>query len=263
VLIVVGGPQYRVGSHRQFVLLARRLAHQGFATLRFDYRGMGDSEGAMRHFEAVGPDVHAALDALCQACPAVKRVVVWGLCDAASAALMFATAHPRVAGIVAANPWVRSEATLAAARMKHYYGRRLLQRDFWDKLLHGGVNWRGSAHALAHNLQGAWGRKAPVASAQVVFQTAMARGLAAWRGSLLLLLSGQDITAQEFVQYTDSAPEWRGLLARPHVHCVKLPQADHTFSRRVWHTAMEDETLAWLQQLEQKNTSTSHLSEHT
>ena len=26
VLVVVGGPQYRVGSHRQFVLLARRLA---------------------------------------------------------------------------------------------------------------------------------------------------------------------------------------------------------------------------------------------
>jgi len=29
VLIVVGGPQYRVGSHRQFVLLARYLAERG------------------------------------------------------------------------------------------------------------------------------------------------------------------------------------------------------------------------------------------
>jgi len=41
VMIVVGGPQYRVGSHRQFLLLSRRLAAQGYAVWRFDYRGMG------------------------------------------------------------------------------------------------------------------------------------------------------------------------------------------------------------------------------
>jgi len=29
VLIVVGGPQYRAGSHRQFLLLARELAREG------------------------------------------------------------------------------------------------------------------------------------------------------------------------------------------------------------------------------------------
>jgi len=46
-----------VGSHRQFVQLARRLAKQGYPTLRFDYRGMGDSEGVYRSFENVGPDL--------------------------------------------------------------------------------------------------------------------------------------------------------------------------------------------------------------
>ena len=45
VLVIVGGPQYRVGSHRQFVLLARYLAASGYPVLRFDVRGMGDSSG--------------------------------------------------------------------------------------------------------------------------------------------------------------------------------------------------------------------------
>lgn len=41
VLVVVGGPQYRAGSHRQFTLLARDLAAYGVPVLRFDCRGMG------------------------------------------------------------------------------------------------------------------------------------------------------------------------------------------------------------------------------
>ena len=41
VLVVVGGPQYRAGSHRQFTLLARHLAEYGLPALRFDYRGIG------------------------------------------------------------------------------------------------------------------------------------------------------------------------------------------------------------------------------
>ncbi len=89
VLVVVGGPQYRVGSHRQFVLMARALAESGFSVLRFDYRGMGDSEGSTRTFKDVGPDIAAAIDVLLREQPLLTGVVLWGLCDAASACLMY------------------------------------------------------------------------------------------------------------------------------------------------------------------------------
>ena len=114
VIILVGGPQYRAGSHRQFTLLARHRAARGIASLRFDYRGYGDSAGrAALGVVGVEDDLRAAIDRLRKEVAAVARVVVWGLCGAASAATMYAADDRRVAGLVMVNPWVRTEEGLA------------------------------------------------------------------------------------------------------------------------------------------------------
>jgi exosortase A-associated hydrolase 1/exosortase A-associated hydrolase 2 len=250
VVIAVGGPQYRVGSHRQFVLLARRLAAQGYPSLRFDYRGMGDSEGARRSFEDVEPDLHAAIDALRRACPTIRDVVVWGLCDAASAALMHAVSHSAVSGVVAVNPWARGEASLAAVQVKHYYFARVLQGEFWAKLARGGVDLRASLAALVGNLRQAWGHFRSMrtrGAADDSYQSRMARGLAAFRGRVLLILAGDDLTAKEFLQHASAAVAWRGLLDSSKVSRADVAQADHTFSSRAWREQAEDATIAWLQ----------------
>ncbi len=116
VVIVVGGPQYRIGAHRQYVLLARRLCAEGIPAFRFDTRGMGDSDGAFQGFEAIDQDIAAAIDAFQAAEAGLERVVLWGLCDGASAAAFYGHQDPRVAGLILVNPWVRSEATQAEAR---------------------------------------------------------------------------------------------------------------------------------------------------
>lgn len=136
VLIIVGGPQYRVGSHRQFTLLARGLAARGHAVMRFDYRGMGDSDGEPRNFEELDADIRSAIDEFLGQVPGLGAVVLWGLCDGATAALLAAD-HPAVKGLVLANPWVHTERGQAQAVMRHYYFQRLLQRSFWQKVLGG------------------------------------------------------------------------------------------------------------------------------
>lgn len=251
VLIVVGGPQYRVGSHRQFLLLSRRLAADGYPALRFDYRGMGDSSGSARAFEMVSEDIAAAIDAFMQACPTVRRVVLWGLCDAASAALLYVQSQqdPRIAGLVLLNPWVRSEASLAQTHIKHYYGRRLLQRAFWGKLLSGKLHPLESLREFLKNFTQARGKAVPAQDKSRSFQDRMAEGLRQFSGGVLLILSGQDYTAKEFLAFAEANAGWSDLADTAKVSRLNVDAADHTFSSDASRRLVESATLDWLARL--------------
>jgi exosortase A-associated hydrolase 1 len=247
VLVVVGGPQYRVGSHRQFVHLARHLAAAGRPVLRFDYRGMGDSGGEQRDFRVVGTDIRAALDAFLAAVPGLRSVVIFGLCDAASAALLSCRADPRVAGMILANPWVRTESGLARAHVKHYYGSRLLQGTFWRKLWSGRFDLRGAVAGFLRAASRAFGGgKLAATDAAGDFVAAMRGGLQDFTGPVLLLLSGRDLTAREFTDLCGRDAAWARSLARPGVTTVHLPDADHTFSSRAATAAVNAACERWI-----------------
>ncbi len=249
VLIVVGGPQYRVGSHRQFLLLSRRLASEGYPVMRFDCRGMGDASGAMRSFQEISTDIGAAIEAFQSACPSLRQVVLWGLCDAASAALLYvsATRDRKVAGLVLLNPWVRSEASLAQTRIKHYYGQRLLQPEFWRKLLSGRMHLLKSTRDLLQTaIMARRPRAAGLADERRSFQDRMADGWREFSGKILLILSSNDYTAKEFLEFSGASPAWSGLLAAANVRRIDLSDADHTFSSQALRSAAEGATLAWL-----------------
>ncbi len=244
VVIVVGGPQYRVGSHRQFTLLARRLAAEGFATLRFDYRGMGDSSGEPRTFEDIAPDLHAAIDVLLAQCSSVQSVALWGLCDAASAALMYAPSDRRVSALALVNPWARGDDTYARTQLKHYYLRRVLSVDFWRKVLSGRFSPRRAGADLRHNISQA--TKHPTTAD---YRTRMLQAMQSFEGATLLLQAEQDLTAQEFDIYLNAQPQHRARWQRANVQRTEVAQADHTFSRAPWHQQMEDATVYWLRTL--------------
>jgi len=241
VLIVVGGPQTRVGSHRQFILLARYLATKGIAVLRFDYRGMGDSEGSDEGFERVSEDISAAIDLLWSQLPGIEEVVLWGLCDAASAIMMYAHRDARVTGVVLLNPWVRSETSEARAYLEHYYVSKLLSRDFWKNLLSGKVNVLesiGSLFAIVGKIfkgddrNGAGPESNDLFSVSFIDQ--MLSGLEAFSGRVLLIMSGNDLTAAEFNDLTSRSRRWKRALSAGKIVRKDIAEADHTFSRRTW-----------------------------
>ncbi len=265
VVVVVGGPQYRVGSHRQFVLLARHLAGAGIPTLRFDYRGMGDSEGNPRPFDTIQDDLTAAIDRLFQELPALQQVVLWGLCDGATASAFYAASNPRVAGLILLNPWVRTAAGEAKVYLRHYYTRRLLSRQFWLKLLRGGVQIRQSLGSLGGFLRttkgpppdsmspetpadhpGISNPPGPASLGQTPLPARVLQGLSDFRGPVLLILSGNDLTAKEFVGLLKAERPWSQWARRRTVKRLDLPAADHTFSTALWRQQVETWTLAWL-----------------
>ncbi len=263
VIFVVGGPQYRVGSHRQFLQLARHLARQGYPALRFDVRGMGDSSGSMRSFEALEHDIESAIGAI-TARHSRSKIVLWGLCDGASAALLYwqATRDPRVSGLVLCNPWVRSETSLARAQIKHYYTRRLMQREFWTKLLSGGVGTNaltGLTLRAASALRRLKVDNHPTGPmSRQPFQQRMADACLMFPGQILLLLSGQDLTAKEFMEQVKVSAVWRSALSSKKLQQAKLHQANHTFSDVRDHAEVEALTLDWLNRMTQE--STRHLA---
>jgi exosortase A-associated hydrolase 1 len=249
LVVIVGGPQYRVGSHRQFALLARAVAAAGYPALRFDVRGMGDSSGAPRSFDSLDDDIAAAIDAVQSAQPTVRHVVLWALCDGASAALLYLDrrADPRVRALCLLNPWVRSPASLAQTHVKHYYLQRLTQPAFWRKLLGGGVA-RRAAGELWSNLRLA--RSAERAKASPAsFPQRMALAWAAFEGETLLVLSGDDYTAREFDDHASGSPHWQGLLDRPSVTRLDIAGANHTFANAADRSRVESATLKWLQRV--------------
>lgn len=251
VIIVVGGPQYRAGSHRQFLLLSRFLAEAGYPAMRFDFRGMGDSTGDLRDFEAINEDIEAAIDAFKANSPQVERVMLWGLCDAASASLLYwdATKDTRVSALVLLNPWVRSEATLARTHIKHYYGQRLLQVEFWRKLLTGKLGIGRAVGGFVANLRSAKEQPSQKSTESLLpFQKRMMRALGNFPGQILLILSGDDYTAKEFIEAIQADSVGSEALLGKRLTRIDVEGADHTFSSADWRQVVQEITSTWIAQ---------------
>lgn len=259
LLIVVGGPQYRVGSHRFFVHLARQAATHGLAAMRFDYRGMGDSWAETRDFEQVEEDLRRALDVLMQQVPSLQRVVLWGLCDGASAACFQAAHDSRVSGLVLVNPWAHTPEGAATTRLRHYYLQRLLSKAFWQKLLSGRVDLKSSGQALLNTVRQSLARRVqlvrrraahpdqptPRRPAGIPLPERMAQALSRSGVPVAIALSDDDKVAREFEDEAMPTSAWRHALDQQLVELIHLDGADHTVTSPAARAQLTTLSVQW------------------
>jgi exosortase A-associated hydrolase 1 len=233
VIIVVGGPQTRVGSHRLFVYLARALAKKGVTVFRFDYNGAGDSEGAISTFTDIQNDIDAAIQTFQQRHSDITELALWGLCDAASAILLYLNERPKqtkIKQILLVNPWVRQTQTQAKTYLRSYYIKRFFSKSFWQKLLTGKVKTKSALTDIQNFHQKS--RASNDINKKENFVTQMLRGLNQFSGTCDIFLSGNDLTADEFKLLIKSNKHWRQAMARATINKQTIDHADHTFSQR-------------------------------
>lgn len=230
LLLVSGGNEIRSGSWAGQAQLAARIAAAGHPVLRFDRRGIGDSEGENAGFRGCQPDIAAALAAFRDAQPHLRRVVGFGNCDAASA-LMLAGDDLGLDALVLANPWVinaDNETVRAPAAIRRRYAEKLANPSEWLRLLRGGVNIGKLISGLRHA-----SGPAPTSS----LAEAMRAGLARFAGPVTILMASRDRTAELFVA------AWPNNDARVR----SIDSASHSFSdeaAREWLFARLLEALA-------------------
>lgn len=252
LLILTGGPQYRVGAHRQYVHLARAVAQAGFPALRFDYRGMGDSSGPYPGLDRLGPDIAAAAAAFKAACPSLTRIVPWGLCEGASAILLHGTALPGFSGGILANPWLADDAAQARGMIRRHYGGRIMSGQFWRRMLTGKVPLGGALSGLWRTL-----RRARSHAPDHSLSARMAAGLAASSQPYLCLLSGSDDTAAAFQAALEQDPAWCMARGRARLDCAIIEHADHVFADPQWRNAAAQATIVFLRRLDGGAASTT------
>jgi pimeloyl-ACP methyl ester carboxylesterase len=127
--------------------LARRLAEEGFASLRMDFAGIGDSlaedDRPTHVFESDRrEDFSAAIDAL--AARGYRRFALQGLCSGAYHAFQAAVADPRVGVLLLVNlPLFEWQTGIPVEYMSHvvespsHFMQKLGRADLWQQLIRG------------------------------------------------------------------------------------------------------------------------------
>ena len=156
VIMLNGGATHHIGPNRMYVELSRRWAAMGYAVMRLDLAGLGDSDPhpgeACNQVYPPGAidDISAAIELLRRQ-RGVRNITLAGLCAGAYHALRSAISGLPVSTVLMVNPltfhWVQgstlSDLQVAeVVRNPGVYRESARSLDKWRKLLTGHVNLR-------------------------------------------------------------------------------------------------------------------------
>lgn len=258
ILFLNSGATHHVGSGRGTVLQARRLAAQGYTSLRIDAAGIGDSPARpgqpdnLLYTREVMADVSAALNWLEE--QGHDRCVIIGLCAGGAPSLLAGLGDDRVVGQILLNPG-RFElgrgvpVTAILKSVAHRSTGSYLREALKPAKLRAMLRNRGRVMGLAHQLVARLGR-------QVLIKTGLTKGvlrvfrrLSAEGRRVLVVYSVGDMTFGEFELHL--GPGGGCLRGLRGVRVEYLERADHSltdWSARERLDRMIDRHLAALDQ---------------
>lgn len=155
VLFLHGWGGLRNGPHNLLTQLARALARDNVASLRFDFRRRGESDGADNHttLDAMGDDAVAAATFLRQRFPNCTMHLV-GICSGGNIAIGVMDRIPDVAGLFLLSVYPFSDGDSFGRnlnRTRHHvreYWQKLWLPATWKKLIRGEIFFAAIARVL-------------------------------------------------------------------------------------------------------------------
>jgi len=147
VVLVHGWSGYRSGPHGLLTALGRDLAAAGYPSLRFDFRGRGESGGAglASSLLTMADDLTAASEWFA-ATYGLRRLVYIGLCSGGNVTIGTLRRLPRASGLVLFSVYPFSDGDAFGRdvhRTWHYaevYLRKALRGDTWSRLFRGDIH---------------------------------------------------------------------------------------------------------------------------
>lgn len=280
VILLNQGPIDRGGSHRLYARLAARLSELGAAVLRFDARGVGESEGqwtpdeqpvpVSQVYERVQngiwkPDALAAIDFMMNnpAGPRVRRVVLGGLCGGAVTALLTGADHAAVHGMFAIGTPVTSSAATRRIgalpdaiiqRDSTNYVRKIFRLDAWRRFFSFQTDYKTLVRVFAvqarRKLTGADGQSDGAAGANHVGKPIFdALKNAKRSGKHSLVVFGEnDYLWQEF---KEQMPAFFKDSRQLPFDLVTVPDANHTLTEESWERTVSDAIVNWMRPIAQ------------
>jgi uncharacterized protein len=273
VLLLSPGIKNRVAPHRMYNKIAEALSDDGVRVLRFDFAGLGDSEGELsEEFLAdlygaiqVGryvDDTRAAMDWM-ERTMGVREFLLGGLCGGAITGLLASVDDTRVVGLLAIGiPVVRDSMSIDPVRymtvgqlhgIRQKYLRKLRDPRAWLRLLSLKSDLRLLTKSLATALKvrpdsSPTPTAAPAGDDGNVnphFAPAFLRLVGNGRPALLVF-SGGDRLYWEFESKFLSRHREAVAAAADLVDITVIPDANHVLTFDSWQQAMLSHVRGWV-----------------
>lgn len=234
VVLLNPGIVHRVAPGRIYVKMARVLAGMGFAVLRFDFSGMGDSPARYDHLPFDKSAARETQDAMhfLQVTRGIDRFILLGGCSGARVALQTACCDQRVVGALLINLQMsedddQSSDQIGRSAAFYYLNFALFNLKSWFKLLTGKADYLKILRALGFQAR----RRLPSArklSPEAIQVSTNLRTLAERGACVAFLYAESDPRLNDLREAIGL--ELRRLRELANLSVEIIPRSDHTFS---------------------------------